>query len=311
LPPPDEQAAIARFLDYVDVRIRRYIHAQQKLIKLLEEQNQAVIQHAVTQGLQPGVRQRDVALAWLESVPVHWEVTQLKRYWRVTDCKHLTVPFVDEGIPVASVREVQSFDLNLATANKTTSAWYDSLVEGGRRPRRGDLIYCRNVSVGACAYVGTDEKFAMGQDVCLIQSAGQNQRYLNYLLHSPFMKQQLSQGLIGSTFNRINVADVRALTVLVPPRQEQDAITAYLDSVLIKATQMIRLINEEINFVHEYRIRLMADVVTGKLDVREVAANLPDQVEVLDDMPLEDAEHTRSDDAELLADEPAEEGVTV
>lgn len=78
LPPLPEQAAIVRFLDYMDRRIRRYIGAKQKLIKLVEEQKQAIIHHAVTRGLDPNVGLKPSGVEWLGDVPVHWEVTRLK-----------------------------------------------------------------------------------------------------------------------------------------------------------------------------------------------------------------------------------------
>ena len=71
---PLEQAAIVRFLDHVDRRIRRYIRAKQKLIKLLEEQKQAIIHRAVTRGLDPNVRLKPSGVEWLGDVPEHWEV---------------------------------------------------------------------------------------------------------------------------------------------------------------------------------------------------------------------------------------------
>jgi type I restriction enzyme, S subunit len=169
------------------------------------------------------------------------------------------------------------------------------LIEGDRKPKRGDLIYCRNASVGACALVETDIDFAMGQDVCLIRSKGQNQRFLNYLLHSPFMDQQLELLLVGSTFKRINVADIKALTVLVPPRAEQNAICEHLDIGLAIYDTAIARTEREIALVQEYRTRLTADIVTGKLDVREAAAGLPDlptetAAEPVTDEALEDLE---------------------
>ncbi len=206
IPPDQEQDTIVRYIYHVDRRIRRYVRGKQQLIKLLEEQVETIIHRTVTQGLQPDVPFKSSGLPWLAGVLEHWTLTQLKRYWRVIDCKHLTVPFVDDGVPLASVREVQSFDLNLATANKTTPVWYQVLIEGGRQPRRGNLIYCRNVSVGACAYVNTDETFAMGQDVCLIRSKGQNERYLNYVMHSQFMQQQLSHLLICKCWESVGLA---------------------------------------------------------------------------------------------------------
>jgi type I restriction enzyme S subunit len=149
--PLPEQAAIVRFLDHYDRKIRRYIRAKQKLIKLLEEEKQAIIHHAVTHGLNPNVPLKPSGVEWLGDIPMHWETLPLRRRWTITDCKHLTVPFVEEGIPLASVREVQSLDLALAKAKRTTLEWYDTLVAGNRMPKKGDLIYCRNVSVGAAA----------------------------------------------------------------------------------------------------------------------------------------------------------------
>ena len=73
-PTRPEQAAIVRFLDHADRRIRRYIRAKQKLIKLLEEQKQAIIHRAVTRGLDPNVRLKPSGVEWLGDVPEHWEV---------------------------------------------------------------------------------------------------------------------------------------------------------------------------------------------------------------------------------------------
>ena len=78
LPPLSEQRAIVRYLDHVDRRIRRYIDAKQKLIDLLEEERQAVINLAVTRGLDPNVRLKPSGVEWLGDVPEHWEVTSLQ-----------------------------------------------------------------------------------------------------------------------------------------------------------------------------------------------------------------------------------------
>ena len=77
--PPAEQAAIVRFLDHADRRIRRYIRAKQKLIKLLEEQKQAIIHRAVTRGLDPNVRLKPSGVEWLGDVPEHWDVVARRR----------------------------------------------------------------------------------------------------------------------------------------------------------------------------------------------------------------------------------------
>ena len=116
----------------------------------------------------------------------------------------------------------------------------------------------------------------MGQDVCVIRSSSENQRLLNYFLHSKVMSDQLALVLVGSTFNRINVADIKALLIAVPPVSEQDQIAAFLDHELSKIDAAIRTCHREQDLLREFRTRLIADVVTGKLDVREVAVELPD-----------------------------------
>jgi type I restriction enzyme S subunit len=279
VPPSHEQDAITAFLAHVDRCINRLIRAKRRLIELLNEQEHTIIQQAVTRGLDPTVRLKPSGIDWLGDVPEHWEVGALRRFWKVVDCKHLTVPFVEDGIPLASVVEVQSFDLDLTHCKRTTEEWYQHLVGGGRKPKRGDLIYCRNASVGACAYVNTDIDFAMGQDVCLITSRIQSQRYLNYLLHSWFMAEQLERLLVGSTFKRINISNIRALVVLVPPRSEQDAICRELDNGVAEITSAIKRAYREIDLLREYRTRLTADVVTGKLDVRGVELLALDEAE--------------------------------
>jgi len=90
VPPPDEQTAIVRFLDYVDRRIRRYIRAKQKLIKLLEEQKKAIIHHAVTRGLDPNVRLKPTGVEWLGEVPEHWEVRRAEDLFREVDRRSAT-----------------------------------------------------------------------------------------------------------------------------------------------------------------------------------------------------------------------------
>ena len=288
-----------RFLDWANGRLERAIRAKRRVIALLHEQKQAVIQRAVTRGMSafPKLAPSDTDL--LSTVPEGLEVTALRRHWTVTDCKHLTVPFVEEGIPLASVVEVQKFSLDLSRCKRTTADWYRSLIEGNRKPQRGDLIYCRNASVGACAVVETDIDFAMGQDVCLIRSPRQNQRFLNYLLHSPFMEHQLERLLVGSTFKRINISQIKALTVLVPPRAMQDSICEFLDDELRTYDTSIARMHREIACLFEYRTALVAAVVTGQLDVLELATRLPDTAtEVEASIPgLADGEDALTDEA--------------
>ena len=279
VPPLAEQRAIDCYLQAMDTKANRFIRAKRRMIELLNEQKQAIILQAVTRGLDPDVLLKPSGVDWFGDIPAHWQRGPLGRFWSVIDCKHLTVPFTDAGIPLVSVSEVQKAELDLTKAKRTSPRHYETLIEGGRRLRKGDIVYCRNTSVGAAAFIPTDDELAMGQDVCVIRSDFQNGRFLNYMLASPFMRMQLEPLLVGATIQRINVSKIRSLLAVVPPLAEQDSIVIRLDGELKNLQQGIHRAADSIALVREYRARLIADVVTGKLDVRSTVECIPTPVD--------------------------------
>lgn len=118
------------------------------------------------------------------------------------------------------------------------------------------------------------------------------------------MDHQLARLLVGSTFKRINISEINGLIIVVPPRSEQDTIADHLDRTFEGTNCVIKTACQEIDLLREYRTRLIADVVTGKLDVREAAARLPDETN--ESEPLDAAEDFADDDDADL-DNAAEE----
>ncbi len=272
IPPLPEQRAIASFLDRETSKIDALVAEQPKLIELLKEKRQAVISHAVTKGLNPDAPMKDSGIEWLGMVPEHWRFGPLKRFCEVADCKHITVPFLEIGYPVASVMEVREFELNLSRVLRTDKENFDILNSGDRQPQKGDVIYCRNTAnTGTSAYVNTDEPICIGQDVVLIKSRLQNGRFLNYILHGPEMVGQLAQYMVGSTFKRINVADIRELIFTCAPKNEQDQIVKFLDARASHFDTLIAEAERAIDLLQERRTALISAAVTGKIDVRFIA----------------------------------------
>ena len=97
VPPPDEQRAIARHLDHVDDRIRRYVAAKEKLIALLEEERQAVIHRAVTCGLDPNVPLKPSGIDWLGDIPAHWDVSRVKTEFECLNHRRVPLSSVERG----------------------------------------------------------------------------------------------------------------------------------------------------------------------------------------------------------------------
>ena len=256
---------------------------QEKLIALLQEKRQAVISHAVTKGLDPNVPMKDSGVEWLGEVPGHWEVTALKRHWTAADCKHVTAEFVEDGIPLASIREVQSRWVELEEAKRTTEYFYQLLIEGGRDPRPGDLIFSRNATVGEVAQVHPDHQpFAMGQDVVLLRRIAKaaSPDFLQLVIRSSVVTQQLALCMVGSTFKRINVEEIRSLVIAFPPPDEQAKIANHL---LAQAEIFDQLIGEALlssELLRERRTALISAAVTGQIDVRGLVGNAhaPDSI---------------------------------
>jgi len=269
-PPLAEQTQIAVFLDHETAKIDTLIEKQQKLIELLKEKRQAVISHAVTKGLNPDAQMKDSGVEWLGEVPVHWVSTPLKHYAKVIDCKHITAEFNDDGFPLASISEVKGWSVDLSSAKFTSKKFYDELIEGGRKPITGDIIYSRNATVGEAALVLPDmPEFAMGQDVCLIRlRENLNPEYLLYVLNSGVIENQLSLAMVGSTFKRINVDNIRNFLLALPPISEQEQINKALSSLTSKYDSLMAKALVKINLMQERRTALISAAVTGKIDVR-------------------------------------------
>ena len=176
-----------------------------------------------------GYKQTEVGV-----IPEEWEADNLGRFWGVTDCKHVTAQFVPQGFPLASIREVQSRFVDLTNAKQTTTHFYNLLIEGWRKPRPGDLILSRNATVGEVAQVAEwHPPFAMGQDVCLLRkkSSEHSTEFLQSIFQSPVILKQLADLMVGSTFKRANVQQIRNFAVPMPPAPEQRAIAEALSDV--------------------------------------------------------------------------------
>ena len=270
LPTYEETQKIANFLDHETAQIDSLIAKQEKLIELLKEKRQAVISHAVTKGLNPDAAMKDSGVEWLGQVPEHWTVSKLKHFVNVVDCKHITAEFFDEGIPLASIGEVKGWKVNLSNAKLTNEKYYQELIDGNRKPQVGDIIYTRNATVGEASLVHAElPKFALGQDVCLIHIIQKlSSEYLLHFLKSEIIKIQLNSAMVGSTFKRINVDDIRNYVIVIPPIEEQECILKDLDQKIEKYDSLINFAVKQIQLMQERRTALISSAVTGKIDLR-------------------------------------------
>jgi type I restriction enzyme S subunit len=283
VPSPSEQAAIVRFLDWSNKRLDHSIQAKRKIIALLNEQKQAIIHRAVTRGLDPTVKLKPSGIPWLGDIPEHWEVRRLKFIANhIVDCLHATPRYhTTGGHPAIRTADISPGLVNIAKARRISSEdyklWTERLV-----PQEGDILYSREGErFGIAACVPADVKLCISQRMMVFRiSSSSSAFFVMHLLNSRNTYSQALQDVTGSTAPHVNISTIRNYTLAIPSRQEQNAIIEYIDAKTNPIGLAISRLEREIELLREYRTRLVADVVTGKLDVREAATKLPDESEL-------------------------------
>lgn len=296
LPPPDEQAAIVRFLDHANRKIDGFIRAKRKLIGLLNEQKQAIIHRAVTRGLDPDVVLKPSGIPWLGDIPEHWETRRLRfcikgklsyganaaaefdnpdwpRYLRITDFRSdgTLKPSTFRSLPphIAKDYPVQDGDILFARSGATV----------------GKAFLVRTDTANAC-YAGYLIRARPKPDVVLSE-------FLFAYTQSLAFAQWKDEIFSKATIQNIGADKYSNLVVPIPKIDEQQSILSQIVLEQRPLDTAITRTEREIALMQEYRTRLTADIVTGKLDVREAAAKLPDPpVAVADTVPDESLEES-------------------
>jgi type I restriction enzyme S subunit len=268
LPVPDLdlalQGRVAEFLDDQVARIDNIVAARRAQIALVTAARQSVIIRCLLAG---GDLAGTAGAAWYRRLPSSWPLRPLRAAWQVIDCKHRTPAYVEVGYPVVSPGDISPGPLDLRRCNRfIEEADYADLADALRRCRLGDIVYSRNASAGTAALVTTDEPFTMGQDVCRITSPRPSQRYLYYLLNFA-VAPQLEAARVGSTFTRINIDEIKALRVPVPPDIAQERISSDVDAVSAEFATVLATQARQISLMDELKRSLITAAVTGEFDV--------------------------------------------
>lgn len=306
LPTHDEQAAIVRFLDHANRKIDRLIRVKRKLIALLNEQKQAIIHRAVTRGLNPDVPLKPSGLSWLGDIPVHWDIRPLKQSLSRMDYGTSESSSADGKFRVLTMGHIQN-----GRVLAPESGGIDH-IPTGLFLKTNDLLFNRTNSPELVGKVGI---FAGSLEppvtfasylVRLRVRPEHSPHWLNYLLNSfRFWAYARSQALVSLHQANLNSSRYGRMNLPIPPRAEQDLIVEQINKQTGSIEIVITRTEREIALMQEYRTRLTADVVTGKLDVREAAAKLPElegaaelaiDADIPDEELFEDAEAEKTDE---------------
>ena len=322
-PPTNEQRAIVRFLDWAERRIRGIIAARRKRIQLLEEYRQMLINDAVTGKFdvrtgKPYPAYKDSGVAWLGKVPEGWEVKKLRQVTR------LIVSNVDKKsskseVPVRLCNYVDVYNHEVISENlpfMQATATKEEIRKFA--VKRGDVVITKDSEIwndiGVPAYVDCEAPdLIYGYHLAILRPLANalQGKYLFRTLQSQPVATQLHIEATGVTRFGLYQQAIKSVQIPLPPLSEQRAIAEYLDRETKKIDAAIEKTKKSIELWEELRTTLIADVVTGKLDVREVAEKLPEEepeleakIEALEASLKENGRETEAEEPEA---EPAEE----
>jgi type I restriction enzyme S subunit len=293
-PPPAEQAAIVRFLDWANGRLERAIRAKRKVIALLNEQKQAIIHRAVTRGLDPSVPLKPSGIPWLGDIPQHWELWRISRFARVgngsTPSRGKPAYWNGGTYPWLNSSQVNRSFIDSADQFVTQTALRECHLP--RVPARSVLVAItgQGKTRGMSAMLGMEATINQHTAYITPRVPVASPEYIHLALSAAYLQLRALSEDSGSTKGALTCEDLKRFKLAIPPGPEQEKLFKHLQTTTRSLTTAISRLEREIDLLREYRTRLVADVVTGKLDVREAAARLPDEA------PLDPIE----DDADLV-----------
>ena len=273
VPPSSEQAAIVRYLDHADDLINRYISAKERLIALLDEQRQAVIHQAVTRGLDPNVPSKKSGIEWLDDVPQHWQLPELKQVSNILRGKFTHRPRNDPSLYGGIYPFIQTGDV--AAANGIIRTHRQTLNQRGLAVSTmfpaGTLVMTISANIGDVAVLNFEACFP-DSIVGFVPTNKVERDFLYYLFRA--MKSEFLREAPVNTQGNLNVERIGSKKIPLPSVDEQVTIVRYLAEVTAHIDAGIELAHRQVSLIGEYRTRLIADIVTGQIDVRHAAVEL-------------------------------------
>lgn len=256
-PPQDEQQSIARFLKAQDCLFRKFIRNKRRLIDLLKEQKQNVINQAVTRGLDPNVKLKPSGVEWVGDIPKHWEVSRVKREFHCLNNRRVPLSATERG---AMKKRLYDYYGASGVIDKVDDYIYDDelllIAEDGAN------LVLRNLQLVIIAR----GKFWVNNHAHILKPKRGNIEFLAHYLEQIDYRPWIS----GAAQPKLTKDRLMAISIAVPSRKEQDAIVEFIKQETATINYTITRAQREIELMRECRTRLISDVVTGQVDVRGI-----------------------------------------
>ena len=304
IPTEDEQKQIVRYLDFKSVKITKFIRSKRRLIKLLNEQKQAIINQTVTRGINSDVKMKQSGIDWVGDVPEHWEIQRLKYLVSINmkvlpentdinyEFSYLDIGSVGTGYTVRKPEKMR-FENAPSRARRIPKVG-DTIISTVRTYLRAVLYFDQEIEDLICSTGFAVLTPNLKIEPALLGSLIQSDNFINLVIKES----------IGVSYPAIAETKLGALKIVYPPdRDEQKKLVETLKSKTKDIDEAIKKVQREIDLIQQYRTRLISDVVTGKVDVRDIKVEDVTDEEITDDLDLSEDEQELDDSVEEGLDE--------
>ncbi len=282
IPSPVEQLQIAAYLDEQTAKIDRLVGMRRRQMELLKEQRAALIQQAVTCGLNPDVNKRQTGIEWIGEIPAHWKKTKLLGIARRGRGMFVNGPFgsdlltnelTDSGVPVIYIRDIKAAGYLRVSEVCVTTEKAKALdvfrVDGG------DIVVAKvgNPPGTAAVYPESQPSGIVTQDVIRIKTNPRfvDAEYIVHWLNSQAGQASIDQISVESTRMRVDLESYKNLRIYLPLLQEQELIVQYIQRESTQLNDLISSYAHQLTLLAEYRASLIHECVTGQRLVNDAS----------------------------------------
>ena len=265
VPPREEQDQIVRFLDWKVSSINKLINIKKKEIKDIDALKRSLINHAITHGLSADAPMKYSGVKWLGDIPAHWQIVKLRQILHpVSEKNH-------PELPLLSVVREQGVILRDVEDTESNHNYIPDDLSGYKVVRKGQFAM-NKMKAWQGSYGISDYTGIVSPAYFIFDVAFENLEYFHYAIRSKVYVNFFAQASDGIRVGQwdLQMDKMKEIPFIAPPIEEQKAIVEYIKRALPKYDVAIEKLSEAVDVLEEYKTKLIADTVTGKIDVRDI-----------------------------------------
>ena len=267
-----EQQKIVDFLDYKTGQCDRFISNRQKQIELLNEQKAAIINKAVTKGINPNAKMKPSGIEWIGDIPEHWKVKRPASFGRFLKGSGISKSdLVENGVPVILYGDIYT-KYNLI-AEHIFNFISQELASNSKPIYKGDLLFTGSgetrEDIGKCIVYNGETKAYAGGDLMIFRQKTNSSLFLAYSFSTNYAITKKAMNSRGDIIIHIYASALRDIYIPIPSLSEQQGIIDFIKKETSKIENLISKYQKQIELMQEYRTALISQAVTGKIDVRD------------------------------------------